>query len=83
MLPNCLQMKYIFAIIFTVDKTLVGKMTTSARLNKIHFPKISDQACLRKPLRYCMENSGSQFPIFTIPNPLFEVKGDTGQHCSP
>ena len=40
-------MKYTFAIFFfTMDDALVGKLTISASLKKIYFPKISDQAPL-------------------------------------
>ena len=41
---NCLEMRYIFAIFFTMDDVMVGKVTISVKLKKIHFPKISEQA---------------------------------------
>ena len=40
---------------FTLDDILVGKMTISASLKKIHFPKISEQALLTK-VRDCNSN---------------------------
>ncbi len=45
-LSNFLQMRYIFAIFSPWMMLLVGKVTISASLKKIHFGKISDQAPL-------------------------------------
>ncbi len=37
-----------FCNFFTIDDVLVGKVTIYASLKKIHFPKISEQAPLKK-----------------------------------
>ena len=37
---NCLQMRY---IIFTMDDVLVGKVTVSASLEKIHFQRFRNR----------------------------------------
>ncbi len=59
---NCLQMRCIFAIFFTMDDILVGKVAISASLKKIHFPKISDQA----PLMYIRCNFRLSLTIWHI-----------------
>ncbi len=41
--------------LFTMDDVLVGKVTISASLKKIHFPKISEQA----PLKFWEQNVGT------------------------
>ncbi len=43
---NCLQTRYTFAIFFTMDDVLEGKLAISSSFKKNHFPKISDQAPL-------------------------------------
>ncbi len=52
---NCLQNEVHICNFFTLDDILVGKLTVSASLRKIHFPKILEQAPL-----ICMKNAESE-----------------------
>ena len=52
---NCFTNEIHICNFFTIDEVLVGKVTISASLKEIHFPKISEQAPLKIYIKFSVK----------------------------